>query len=115
MKNIYFVTLLTVISCTNLNVRKEFKNFNFDNSDSLKRTILGRWGGPGESEPVFEIHMDSIYYFDRKASYPYRIDEGDLIIQFSHSIGVFKEIHSIGDTLIFGDDQGLIIKGYRFK
>jgi hypothetical protein len=83
--------------------------------DSLRFTIIGPWAGPGEDSPVFKITTDSIYYFQQKRSYPYKIADKDLIIEFPHSKAVLKNIFVFNDTLNFEDEEGLKIKGYRFK
>lgn len=113
MKYIFFSTLLIFfLSCNNQDSAPTQKNLL---NDSLKNSLLGKWGGLGENEPVWEIKKDSIYYYEEGKSYYYFILRGDFIIKRLNSSVALKNIHVYKDTLFFLDDQGLTIKGYRFK
>ena len=82
---------------------------------SLKAALIGRWGGLGEDNPVWEFKQDSVYYFDRKQSYPYTIIGNDIVIKLPESEGHLLNMCIIKDTMTFYDEPGIPIKGYRFK
>lgn len=82
--------------------------------DSLKAKLIGNWGGLGEDSPVWEIKHDSIYYYQEQKTYPYQIVGSDLIIERLDTKGILKNISVLKDTLMFYDEQGLQITGYRF-
>jgi hypothetical protein len=84
-------------------------------NDSLKKTLVGKWGGLNESIPIWDIQVDSIYYYDRSKAYSYEIINDDLIINLPGSKGVLKNIFVIKDTVFFLDEQGNQVRGYRFK
>lgn len=107
------VLYILFFSCNNNSSNKLTKQLT--KIDSLKNTLIGQWGGPGENSPVLEINVDSIYYFEEKKSYPYKIFDSDLVIERLESKGVLRNISVTEDTLTFYDEQGLITKGYRFK
>lgn len=102
-----------LLSCNS----QDHKNFtkNTITVNSLKNNLLGSWGGLGESIPVLEIGIDSIYYYQEKKAYPYKVVDRNLIIERTESKGVLRNISVIEDTMIFYDEQGLLIKGYRFR
>jgi len=105
--------ILFFVSCNNQpskNVAKKVTEI-----DSLKNTLVGEWGGLGENSPVWEINVESIYYYQENKSYPYEIIDKDLVIDRFESKGVLRNISVAKDTLTFYDEQGLKIKGYRFK
>ena len=83
--------------------------------DDLKTKLIGHWGGLGEDGPVWEIKNDSIYYYQEKKTYPYQIVDKDLVIERPESKGVLRNISVTKDAMIFYDEQGFQIKGYRFK
>jgi hypothetical protein len=83
--------------------------------DSLKNALLGRWGGLGEESPVWEITMDSIYYFQELKSYRYEILNNNFIIYRQESKGILKNISVIKDTMTFYHEDGLKVTGYRFR
>ncbi|HWI92826.1 MAG TPA: hypothetical protein VNT20_16230 [Flavisolibacter sp.] len=74
--------------------------------DTLPNGILGKWGGLGESTPVFDIRNDSIYYFQEQKAYPYKMKANDMLIERNNEIGVLKNISVDLDTLIFYDELG---------
>lgn len=89
-----------------------------DSSLSLRDSLLGEWGGLGESRPVWDIRKDSIYYFQKSTAYPYKIINRDLVIFFPNNNHSF-ELRSIKvehDTLLYVDaGVGMLVKAYRFK
>lgn len=115
MKTIYLLLLLLIVSCNGDPMVKKNTSQESPITDSLKTTIIGRWGGLGEKYPVLEIRKDSIYFFDRKESFPYTISKGNLIIGFPDSKVALINIHVKGDTLFSEDEKGFITKGYRFR
>jgi hypothetical protein len=114
MKLIWVIAFLFYVSCNTQNsndatTKKVMK------VDSLKTKLLEHWGGLGEDSPVWEIKNDSIYYYQEKKTYPYQIIGKDLVVERPESKGVLRNISVVSDTMIFYDEQGLPIKGYRFK
>lgn len=106
---------LLLMSCNlNQNSTQEEPS-KFSCIDSLKVNLLGQWGGLKEDSPVWDIRKDSIYYFERSAAYPYRILDHNMIIDLPGSKGILKNISVVKDTMYFLDEQGGLIKGYRFK
>lgn len=114
MKRIALIAFIFLTAC-NTRTSNNTSTKRLTKEDSLRLTIVGSWGGPGEDSPVFKIAIDSIYYFQHKRSYPYMIADRDVIIEFPDSKGVLKNVFVVKDTLNFEDEQGLKIKGYRFK
>lgn len=113
LKGICFLLTLIFIACNQQNTKNEpSKKMTMD--DSLKTRLIGKWGGIGEDTPVWDIMPDSIYYYDRSTAYPYKILNGDFIIDLPVSKGILKHITVIKDTMSFLDEQGNEIKGYRF-
>jgi hypothetical protein len=114
MKKAALIAFIFLTAC-NARTSSNSREKKLTKEDSLRLTIIGPWGGPGEDSPVFKITTDSIYYFQHKRSYPYEIVDKDLLIQFPDSKAVLKNIFVVNDTLNFEDEQGLKIKGYRFN
>jgi len=83
--------------------------------DSLISTLIARWGGSGDSLPVWEIRKDSIYDFQRSKAYSYRIVDQDMIISRPESQGKLGNIHVISDTLFFLLHPGVEAHAIRFK
>lgn len=81
---------------------------------SLRDSLIGKWGGLGESIPVFEIRKDSIYYVQPSTAYPYKIINRDFIIYFPDHKGLLQSIRVDHDTIFFYDDFGLA-RAYRSK
>lgn len=69
--------------------------------DSLKNSLIGKWGGLDESKPVLRITHDSIYYYNQNKSYPYEIAGNDLVINNGLSKPHLRNISVIKDTLFF--------------
>ncbi|HEY8688533.1 MAG TPA: hypothetical protein VIM07_04800 [Chitinophagaceae bacterium] len=111
MKIIFLLITILLVSCS-----EQTQSTNkLTHEDSLKNDLIGQWGGLGEDSPVWDFKKDSIYYYNRSASYPYRIINQDLIIYLPESKGILKNIRVVKDTLFFIDDQGLPVKGYRMN
>ncbi len=102
------------ISC-NIKRAKDGVLTGLTKADSLHTKLIGEWGSLGEDNPVWEFKQDSIYYFDRKQSYPYKIIGNDIIIELPESEGHLRNMSVIKDTMTFYDTPGMPIKGYRFK
>ena len=117
MKLIYilFAIIFEVLLLNSCKERKHNVVFFDHKIDSLKKTLNGEWGGLNEYPPVWNIKMDSIYYYDRSQAYSYKIVNNDLIINLPASKGILKNIFVINDTIFFLDEQGNQIKGYRAK
>jgi len=114
MKLISFLLILSLTAC-NEHVESSKMPIVISKEDSIKNTLIGRWGGLGESNPVWEIRKDSIYYFQHSRAYFYKILNHDLIIDFRETQAKFLNINVIKDTLFFSDEQGYLTKAYRFK
>ena len=114
MKIISILIFLFFIGCNSQNSNNATAK-ELIKQDSLKTKLLGQWGGLGENNPVWEIKIDSIYYYQHKKAYPYQIVGNALVIELTESKGVLRNISVVVDTMIFYDEQGLRIKGYRFK
>ena len=82
--------------------------------DSLKNRIIGYWGGMGEDSPVWEITADSIYYFNVKTSYPYKLFQDSLVISFPDHSASLPFITVISDTIKWKNIFGSSMYGYRF-
>ncbi len=83
--------------------------------DTLKNKMIGRWGGLGEDSSVWEIRIDSIYYFQQRKTYPYKMLNNDLIIDRKESKGILRNISVIADTMTFYTEEGIRVSGYRPK
>jgi hypothetical protein len=106
---IFLAGFVIVFSCKNQEVKNQSA------ARSAENSIVGLWGGPNENSPVWEIKTDSIYYFEQKKSYKYKISEDSLLIYFPDHIGVLYHIYPTGDTLIFYNEVGYKIRAIRFK
>lgn len=122
MKGILSLYILLAISTVSLMGCKEKTNNKLsqesslnDNSPNLRDSLLGLWGGRGESMPGWSIGKDSIYYFERSVAYPYKIIDRDFVIYFPDHTGSLRSIRVDYDTMFFLDEQGLTVKAYRFK
>ena len=112
MKSIFFTIVILFISCNEGSTSKsKLSNTNFN--DTLKMKLIGKWGDTKNA--MWDIRWDSIYYFERSESFPYKILNNDLIIYPPESKGILRNIRVIKDTLFFLDEEGSTIKGYRFK
>ncbi len=114
LKGICISLTLTFISCSQHDTKnKPSKKLDID--DSLISKLIGKWGGIRESTPVWDIRHDSIYYYDRSTAYPYKILNGDFIIDLPESKAVFEDISVVKDTMFFIDAQAhILIRAYRW-
>lgn len=112
MKPIYriFSVILLFSSCTEQ--IKPTRKISVE--DSLISTLIGRWGGSGDSLPVWEIRRDSIYYFQHSRAYSYRIVDRDMIISLLENQGKLGRIHVRKDTLFFLLHPGVEAHAIRF-
>jgi len=108
-KNFLVVVWILCISCNN---RKTTEPTKFD---TLRKNIIGAWGGLGEDGPVWQINSDSIYYFDRKKSYPYKLYNDSFLIFFPDHAALLHSVSIIQDTLIFYGSENIKTFAYRFK
>ena len=113
MKIIYIILFTFFVSCNNTD-QNDAMIKKLTIVDTLKTKLLGQWGGREESAPVWEIRVDSIYYYEEKRTYQYKLLNKDLIIERDESKGILRNISVIEDTMTFNDEH-LIVKGYRFK
>lgn len=114
-KSYYSLLLFIFFACNQPSEKRIPSSTKLDIADSLKIKLLGKWGGIGESIPVWEIKQDSIYYYDRSITYPYSIIDGNIIVDFYSSRGILKNILVINDTIFFENELGVPIRGYRFR
>lgn len=113
MKFKVIILIILISSCqTNLKERKNLLQ-KITPEDSLKLTIIGKWGGL-EGEPVWKIEKDSMYYYGEKKSYPYTIKSNDMIVSYKEGPFILKSIHTLKDTLMFTTDYGGVIRAFRF-
>lgn len=109
-----FIIAVLLLSCKGKSGSKNMLSSSYRTyEDSLKATLIGQWGDL--DNPAWDIRIDSIYYFEESTAYPYKIVNNDLIIDYSKSFTVLRNIYVTKDTLFFLDDQGILTKGYRFK
>ena len=114
LKGIYFVLTLIFLAC-NQHDKKNTLSKKLTMDDSLKIKLIGKWGGIREDTPIWDIRSDSIYYYDRSTAYPYKILNGDFIIDFPEPGAVFEDISVVKDTMFFIDAQAHIsVRVYRF-
>ena len=83
--------------------------------DSLKMTIIGRWGPLGDDVPIWDIRKDSFYIFDRSTAYFYKLSNDSLIIDLDSSKHVLHNLIVDRDTLIFSDEPGTKIRFFRTR
>ena len=101
------MTLACAMSCHNADKKKVIEH------KSLQKNLIGLWGGLEESEPVWEIKTDSIYYFGEQQSYGYKLYGDSLVVNYKEGQFYLKNISVIEDTLIFFDDLGMKTFAYR--
>lgn len=113
---ISFTLCIFLFTACNNNKENDDKQSKIINQiNGVEKSIIGKWGGFGETPPVWDIRKDSIYYFQHSKAYAYKIVNNDMIINFENSPNALRNIHVKNDTLFFIDDVGLLIKGYRFR
>lgn len=82
--------------------------------DVLKTSLLGKWGGLGESNPVWKFSSDSLYYYEDEKNYAYNLTGDSITVFYKAGIFVLKDVHIQTDTLYFNQGTGTV-KAYRFK
>ena len=89
--------------------------------DSFRNSLIGKWGGLNESEPVWRISHDSIYNYEQNKSYPYEIIGNDLVFDNGLSKPNLKDITVINDTLFYHMKASLdkeiyiTVRGFRYR
>lgn len=117
MKNSFIICLLIIAACQH----KEVANNKNNRIDSLKKTLIGNWGGFDEDDPIWKITYDSIYAYSENKSYPYSIIETDLVINMNKSYPKLKHISVNKDTLFFylpaniQETTYILTKAFRHK
>ena len=85
--------------------------------DSLKKKLMGKWGG-GEEPPGMDIGADSIFFYHLGSAHPYRLNRDTLIVRFldRDTDVVFGRITIKKDTLIwYNSNEGFSTYAYRHK
>jgi hypothetical protein len=112
MKVLPIIVIIFFIGC---NTRQGESQFHIKTApDSLNQSLIGKWGGLNETTPVWNIKLDSIYYYSEHKSYPYKISKGDLFIYRDSTVGILRNISVTKDTMQFQDPPGVRINAYRF-
>ncbi len=109
--------LFAVIIFASCTVKKNNKADNLilnQVNDSLKKTIIGTWGGR-DGSPGWKITQDSLYYYNENKNYEYLIHNGNFVCFYKDGVFMLGKIHTIRDTLVFtqpgsGDGE---TKAYR--
>jgi len=73
-----------VVASCKLTTQKSERKENDSKSEyynTLKKSIIGKWGGSHEI-PALDIRLDSIYYYNRDSSYPYKLNGDTLLVKF---------------------------------
>lgn len=110
--------MLVIASCKPTAEKSEGKkesNSKIKYYDSLRKNIIGKWGGSHEF-PVLDIRLDSIYYYDRDSSYPYKLHGDTLLVNFPDRdiISIFGIVSIKKDTLML-KDTGFNQTTYAFR
>jgi hypothetical protein len=95
MKFKVIICLLIIIACKD----KNQPNFEISRTDSIKNTLIGKWGD--ESNCGWEITVDSFHNYEQDKSYPYKIAENDLVVDTGQSQFILKDVSVKEDTLFF--------------
>lgn len=93
---------------------------NSKNDDSshgiLKNEIIGSWGNPEDSVPVFKIDKDSILYVQSNKAYLYKLINNDIVVDHPGDQWILKNVSIIEDTMFFYDRAGIQLgKALKFK
>ena len=100
MKWIWLLPCFIFISCNSKSPKQVPLN-NSGDTDSLKIKLIGYWGGLESDTPVWEITLDSIYYFGENKNYHYQLTDRNMVINRNNPKLVFSNISIIADTFIF--------------
>lgn len=109
LKKFSLSTFLILVSC-NYHVADSNSKL-----DSLKKNVVGFWGGPGEDSPIWKITTDSVYYFDQKKSYLYKLYDDSLVLYLTGNNVALNDFDVKGDTLSFKNEVGIKISAIRLK
>ena len=115
LRTIFFLVLVS--SCRN----NSSKVSAIPRVDSIKSSLIGKWGGSDESGAVWRITHDSIYSYNDNKSYPYEIIGNDLVFYNGQSKPHLRNISVIKDTLFFESRVSLeneiygVVKSFRNK
>ena len=83
MKNEFLICLIILSSCQGKTNNTKVKTTS--QVDSFRNSLIGKWGGLKESNPVWKITHDSIYYYGQDKSYAYEVEGNDLVWEFDSS------------------------------
>ncbi len=89
--------------------------------DSFRNSLIGKWGGLNEGNPVWKISYDSVFYYNQNKSYPYSIAGNDLIIDEGPAQPLFKNISVHKDTLLYyvrvslEEEIYMVVRSFRYK
>jgi hypothetical protein len=103
-KKLFPSIILVVASCKLTPEKYEEKKESGSKSkyyDSLKKNIIGKWGGSHEV-PTLDIRPDSIYYYNRDSTYPYILNGDTLLVKYPNrdTITMFGIVSIKKDTLM---------------
>jgi hypothetical protein len=114
MKLLYACIVLTVVLPACNNSRKEdIANGKKDNT--LKAALIGQWRSPAKQRPTYDITEDSIYHFGQDKTYPYKLENNDLILIENGFQVRLSNIIVMRDTLVFENPPGTSIAAIHFK
>ena len=68
--------------------------------DSLKSLLIGEWGVRNGNQPSFRIDNDSIHYYHRGVSFPYKITDNNIVIDTPIRWG-YENVYLHKDTMFF--------------
>jgi len=117
-------TIFALLVCLTIGCKTSTEKQNLEDeikkTDSLKSTLIGKWGGPDMKSTAFEITKDSFIHINDKKSYKYELKNGNLLFQRGEYENNFINIHTSGDTLKFYQDMGdrtklVLIKSWKVK
>ena len=83
------------------------------NTPAVEVFLRGVWAAPDELNASFKILEDSIYYTDQAKSYPYKLENDSLKIEFDHFVSSSLVVMKGSDTLILNGTEKQVF--YRFN
>jgi hypothetical protein len=108
-----FKTTLSLLLCIILTCCNSSDIPKHTNPNSLQKNIIGKWGGAEGESAIWEIKSDSIYYFEEQKSYACRLSGDSLMVDYKEGTFYLRDITVVNDTMVFYDESGLKISGYR--
>lgn len=97
MKYVYIICFLFIVSCQqNEQISQRTLILN-----DFKSNLIGKWGGFDKDTPIWKISTDSIYFYNDKRSYIYKLKDSSLFIEEISNIPMMKNITIDKDTLFF--------------